>query len=153
MACLFCIATIALVSGLVGVGTLEGIKAGLERLARGEVKVTDDTASTQRLELEVPVPKIRGEREKPGQPPAAVPVAVTVYKKHARVRVQVLTHDVDRREAEAIQDAVAAAAGLRIVHRSSAHEQEVVHEATELLGRTPASEQGVAAREAWQQER
>ena len=153
MVCFFCIATIALISGAVGATTLEGIRAALGQLAKNGVTVADDTPSTQRLELEVAVPEVKtAEDDERRTAPATVPVAVTVYKKHSRVRVQVLTHDVTRREAEAVQDAVVAAAGLTLVHRSNEHEQEVVHEAVERLA---AGDDGATlsqARAAWQQE-
>lgn len=134
MVCFFCIATIALVAGAMGTGTIEAIRAGLEQLSRDGVKVTDDTASTQRLELAVEVPEAARSRTAP-VPAAerAVPVAVTLYKKHGRVRVQVLTHDVTRAQAEAVQDTVLKAAGLTLVHRSDEHEQHVVHDAVERL--------------------
>jgi hypothetical protein len=155
MVCFFCIATIALISGAVGATALEGIRAALEQLAKHGVTLADDTPSTQRLELEVAVPDVASgtEREKPGAAPATVPVAVTVYKKHSRVRVQVLTHDVTRREAEAVQDAVVAAAGLTLVHRSDVHEQDVVHEAVERLAAGDDGATLAQVRSAWQQER
>lgn len=155
MVCFFCIATIALISGAVGATALEGIRAALEQLAKNGVKVADDTPSTQRLELEVTVPEVgpAEERDQPGAAPATVPVAVTIYKKHSRVRVQVLTHDVTRREAEAVQNAVVAAAGLTLVHRSDRHEQDVVHEAVERLAAGDDGATIAQARSAWQQER
>lgn len=154
MVCFFCIATVAMITGAVGASLIEGIRAGLQQLARNGVKVTDDTPSTQRLELEVAVPQVAADaaRRKQGPAPATVPVAVTIYKKHARVRVQVLTHDVTRKEAEAVQDAVVAAAGLRLVHRSDEEEQHLVHDAIERLA--TAESPGDAARvENWQPER
>lgn len=133
MPCFFCVATVALIGSGVAATALEGIRAGLEQLARGAVTVTDDTASTQRLELDVAVPTTSALRGLPGRAPATVPVAVTVYKKHARVRVQVLSHDVTKGEAEAVQDAVVAAAGLHLVHRSRDEEQHAVHDAVDRL--------------------
>ena len=155
MVCFFCIATIALISGAVGASALEGIRAALEQLSKNGVRVEDDTPSTQRLELEVSVPHVQaqGAREKPGSAPATVPVAITVYKKHSRVRVQVLTHDVTRAEAEAVQDAVVAAAGLTLVHRSNEHEQHVVHEAVERLAAGDDGGTLDQVRADWQQER
>lgn len=153
MVCFFCIATIALIGSAVGASAVEGVRAALQQLSKNGVTLADDTPSTQRLELEVAVPEVAGEREKPGSPPATVPVAVTVYKKHNRVRVQVLTHDVTRREAEAVQDAVVAAAGLTLVHRSNEHEQEVVHEAVERLAAGDDGATLAQVRAAWQQER
>jgi hypothetical protein len=154
MVCMFCIATIALISGAAGVSALEGIRAGLQQLSKSGVTVTDDTPSTQRLELEVAVPPVESRtaaRDGARATVTSVPVAVTVYKKHGRVRVQVLTHDVGRREAEAVQDAVVAAAGLTLVHRSDEHEQEMVHDAMERLTHAESAAEG--ARSAWQAER
>jgi hypothetical protein len=52
-----------------------------------------------------------------------------VYKKHKRVRVQVMTHDLTRAEAEAVEDLIAATLELRIVDRSDAHDEQKVREA------------------------
>jgi hypothetical protein len=133
MPCFFCIAVGAAVAAGVGSSVLEGIASALGKLATAGVTVTDDTVSTQRLELRVAVPKRSGKRELPGPAPADVPVAVTVYKKHGRVRIQVLTHDVDRVEAQRVQDVLAEAMGMTIVHRATDTEQHVVHEAVERL--------------------
>lgn len=154
MVCFFCIATIALIGGAVTATALEGIRSALDQLSKNGVTLADDTASTQRLELEVTVPQMNDdERDKPGTAPATVPVAVTIYKKHRRVRVQVLTHDVTRREAEAVQDAVVAAAGLQVVHRSTPEEQEIVHEAVDRLAAGDDAATLNDVRTAWQQER
>ena len=58
-----------------------------------------------------------------------MPVSVTVYKQHKRVRIQVLTHDLSRAEAEAVEDMLARVLELRIVDRAEAHDEEKVREA------------------------
>jgi hypothetical protein len=46
---------------------------------------------------------------------------VTGYKQHSRIRIQILTHALPRAVAEAVENHLAAAAGLRIVSRADAH--------------------------------
>ena len=58
-----------------------------------------------------------------------VPVAVTVYKDYGRVRIQVLTHDISREDAEKLEDMLAEALGLKIVDRSDEHDEEKEREA------------------------
>lgn len=155
MPCFFCIAVGGVIAAAVAGSVVDTVRNALSQVAVGPVRVVDDNNEhTQRIELDVPVPPLPAEREKPGPRPAAVPVAVTVYPRYKRVRVQVLTHEVDRREAEAVQDVIVRALGMQVVHRSDHHEQQVVHEAIEELHRQPTAE-GVAApsRQALQEER
>ena len=86
-------------------------------MAAAPVRRTVDSASAAGFETTVRF----GGRE--------VPVAVTVYKKYKRVRIQVLTHELSRAEAEAVEDLVARALDLTIVDRSDAHDEEKVREA------------------------
>ena len=47
-----------------------------------------------------------------------VPVAVTLYKQHARARIQILTHALSPTQVERLQDEIAMAIDGRIVDRS-----------------------------------
>jgi hypothetical protein len=60
-----------------------------------------------------------------------VPVAVTVLKEATRVRIQVLTHDISRPDAEKLENQLADALQVRIVERSSAETEAKVREAME----------------------
>lgn len=112
MPCIFCIAVFAMLAGAVTTAVLDQLEERLVQAAGGgPVRRAVDTGSVTKFEFSVPVP---------GQVQAA-PVAVTVYKQHKRIRIQVLTHALSRAAAEAVEDRVAAAAGLRIVSRSDAH--------------------------------
>jgi len=151
MACFFCVAAGVLVATGIAGAAVDAVASALEAVAsRGDVRKTDETSTQVRYEMSVPA-AVAGA----GLPPQAhVPVVVTVYPRHQRVRVQVLTHDVDRRQAEAVQDVVVRALGATVVHRSDAHEHDVVHHAQETLGRAAASEGVVAepptAAERWE---
>jgi len=57
-----------------------------------------------------------------------VPVNLTVYKKQQRVRIQVMTHDVTREEAQQIQAMVAQAAQLEVLGGSDPASEAIVHE-------------------------
>lgn len=130
MACFFCVAAGVLVATGVAGTAVDAVSSALEKVAaRGQVRKTDQTATQVRYEMDVP-----GESAGKGlEPGVVVPVVVTLYPRHQRVRVQVLTHDVDRRQAEAVQDVVVGALGATVVHRSDAHEHDVVHHAQEML--------------------
>lgn len=142
MACFFCVAAGVLVATGVAGAAVDAVASALEAVAsRGEVRKSDETASQVRYEMSVPA-----EAAGAGMPRGAdVPVVVTVYPRYQRVRVQVLTHDVDRRQAEAVQDVVVRALGATVVHRSDAHEHDVVHHAQESLGRSPSEAEAAAA--------
>jgi hypothetical protein len=122
--CIFCIAVFALLVGAITTAVLDQLEAGLSSLAEGPVRRSVDSASVARFELSVPV-RGRGAVSRA----RAVPVAVTVYKRHKRVRIQVLTHALTRAEAEAIEDLIAQALRLEIVDRSDAHDEQKVREA------------------------
>lgn len=153
MPCYFCM----LVGGLIATGVagavLDQMRSKLDGLATDGVRETQSTSSTVVLELSVPVPRLAGRREVAGKPPEAVPVAVTVYKRARRVRVQVLTHDVTRREAEAVEDAVAKALGMTVAHRSGEAQQQMVHDAIAHSDVEATTSSAVAEPAAWQEER
>ena len=142
MACFFCVAAGVLVATGVAGAAVDAVSSALEKVAsRREVRKTDETATQVRYELDVAAEAVGA-----GLPPeAVVPVVVTVYPRHSRVRVQVLTHDVDRRQAEAVQDVVVGALGAEVVHRSDEHVHDVVHHAQASL--RASSPRGVAITE------
>ena len=138
MPCIFCLAVFAMLAGAVTTLVLDQMEARLATVAAGPIERSVDSASVAKFETTVRL----GRHE--------VPVAVTVYKKYRRVRIQVLTHELSRAEAEAVEDMVAAALDLRIVDRSDAHDEEKVRaafgvDAEEL---TLPAEEAVAADEA-----
>jgi hypothetical protein len=120
MPCIFCIAVFAMLAGAVTTAVLDQLEERLAAVAGGPVARTVDTGSVVKFEFSVPAPVVPGVSV-PADVAAAVPVAVTVYKQHARIRIQILTHALPRAVAEAVEDRLAAAAGLRIVARADAH--------------------------------
>jgi hypothetical protein len=117
MPCIFCIAVFALLAGAVTTAVLDQLETRLTAAAAGPVQRTTDTGSVTRFEFTVTPPGLKI----PRNAERMVPVAVTVYKQQKRIRIQVLTHDLPRPTAEAVEDYVASAAGLHILHRSDAH--------------------------------
>jgi hypothetical protein len=120
MPCVFCLAVFALFAGAVTTAVLDQMEARLASVATGPVTRTVDSESVAVLETSVVLPG-RGGR--------SIPVNVTVYKKHQRIRIQVMTHDLTRAEAEAVENLIAQALELRIVTRSDAHDERKVREA------------------------
>jgi DNA-binding protein YbaB len=118
--CIFCLAVFAMLAGTVTTLVLDQMEARLSAVAASPVRRTVDSASAATFETTVRL----GGRE--------VPVAVTVYKKVKRVRIQVMTHELTRAEAEAVEDLVARALDLRIVDRSDAHDEEKVRAAFDV---------------------
>ena len=116
MVCIFCIAVLAIVAGALTAASVDEIE---EQLAdKGEVTRVSDTESVARFEVTVDV----GRKE--------APVAVTLYKEHSRVRIQILTHELSPEEAEKLEDELAEAIGAKIVERSSpeAEAEDHTHE-------------------------
>jgi hypothetical protein len=127
MPCIFCLAVFGLVAGAITAAVLERMQQQLEEVAATPVRRAVDTDSTAVYETTVSTPEVPG-----AQKVAAgkqVPVRVTVYKKHRRVRVQVMTHEISRAEAEAVEDKLADALDLDIVDRSDAHDEQAVRRA------------------------
>jgi hypothetical protein len=54
---------------------------------------------------------------------------LTVYKRYGRARIQVLTHQLQRAQAQALQQRVAALAGLQIIEWSNPQTEQKVHDA------------------------
>ena len=118
MPCIFCLAVFAMFAGAITTAVLDGMESRLASVSREPVRRVVDSASVTRFDTTVASPS--------GGP---VPVSVTVYKQHKRVRIQVLTHDLTRAEAEAVEDMLARVLELRIVDRSDAHDEEKVRDA------------------------
>jgi hypothetical protein len=123
MPCIFCLAVFAILVGALTTAALDQIEAKLATVATEPVLRSVDSESVIKFETSVPIPGGRGWKSR------SVPVAVTIYKKHKRVRIQVLTHDLTRAEAEAVEDLIAATLELRIVDRSDAHDEQKVRAA------------------------
>lgn len=117
MPCIFCIAVFAMLAGAITTTVLDQLEARLSAAADSPVRRTIDTGSATKFEFTVPGPSARAALHLP----AAVPVAVTVYKQHRRARIQILTHALDKATCEAVEDHVAAVAGLQIISRADAH--------------------------------
>ena len=123
MPCIFCIAVFAVLAGALTSAVVDQLEARLGTIVEGPVDRLVDSASVAKFELTVPIPKAHGMGTR------AIPVNVTVYKKHGRVRIQVMTHDLTRAEAEALEDLIARTLELTIVDRSDAHDEQKVREA------------------------
>lgn len=124
MPCIFCLAVFALFAGAITALVVDQLEARIASVATEPVHRTVDSESAVTFETSVAVP---------GAPHRIVPVTITVYKKHRRVRIQVRTHEVSRAEAEAVEDLLAQVLELTIVDRSDAHDEAKVREAFEEL--------------------
>jgi hypothetical protein len=119
MVCIFCIAVLVLVGGALTAQHLDKMEKGLaERADGGRVRRSVDTDAVVKWELSVKIAK------------RSIPVAVTVFKDLGRARIQILTHELTREEAEQVENSLAAALGATVIDRSDpAHEDLVQHEA------------------------
>jgi septal ring factor EnvC (AmiA/AmiB activator) len=117
MPCIFCIAVVTAVVAQAGAGIADLLADRLRTVTADPVERTADTGSVARLETAVPLDG------------RSVPVALTLYKAHGRVRIQVLSHELSRDDAEKLQNLVAEACGLQIVERSSPEGEQVVRSA------------------------
>jgi hypothetical protein len=106
MPCIFCIAVLAMVGGTIATAALDKIQDSLAKKSGNPVARTSDTESATKLETTF---NVGGQQ---------VPVAVTLYRLHARARIQVLTHALSAPQVERLQDEIAAAIDGRIVDRS-----------------------------------
>ena len=130
MPCVFCIAVFMTLAGQVTSAVVDQIAAKLDQKANGPVRRTSDTESVSKLEADI---EVAGKQ---------VPVALTVFKETKRVRIQVMSHDVSREDAEKLQNMLADVLDLRIVDRSDAESEAKVrhaheHTATEASANTP----------------
>jgi hypothetical protein len=120
MPCIFCIAVVGALAAQAAGSLADALAERLRTVARGPVDVTADTGSVSRLEAVV--------EDGDG---VRAPVAVTLYKAHDRVRIQVLTHDLDHEAAHKLQNHLAEVCGLTIVDRSTPETEAPVRAATE----------------------
>jgi hypothetical protein len=134
MPCFFCIAVFVMLAGSITGAVIEQIRNNVARVSSTPPVIAADSASSSRIEMTVHGP--RG---------LQVPVNLTVYKKQQRVRIQVMTHDVTREEAQQIQYMVAQAAQLQIVGGSDPASEAIVHE---TLANHAREHQEQAARQA-----
>jgi len=136
MPCIFCIAVFAMIAGAVTTAVLDELQGKLDTVASTPVRRTVDSGSVAKYEFDVA----------PRKSAPAVPVTLTVFKAHKRVRLQVLTHALPREQVQALEDRVAAAAGLTIVDRSTAEDEAPVREV--LDGPAVEQDSGQAVRRA-----
>jgi hypothetical protein len=117
--CIFCIAAFVMIAGAVSAGAVDKMAEDLGKVAEGPLRKLAETESVVKWELEVRLGR------------QLVPVAVTVYKEHGRVRIQILTHELSKKEAEELEDKLADVLGARVLSRSTEDEERKVHEASE----------------------
>ncbi len=116
MVCIFCIAVFALVAGAITAERLDKIEEKLNEKSVDGVERTVDSESVARYELTVAVDGKEAE------------VSVTVFKDANRVRIQVITHNLTRKEVEHLEDELAEALEADIVERSDPeHEASAQH--------------------------
>jgi Ni/Co efflux regulator RcnB len=114
MPCIFCIAVIAMIAGAMAAGAVDQVEDGLADKAAGTLRRAADTDTVTKWDLTVKV----GSR--------SVPLAVTLFKDHGRVRVQKLLREI----CEAI--------GAKMVSQSSPDDQahtEADHDAEPAVER------------------
>ena len=83
----------------------------------------------------------------------SVPVAVTLYKDHKRVRIQILTHTLGREEIEKLEDELAEALEAKVVERSDEESEEPARHAHEHAGTAEEASKEKAERATPQAER
>jgi hypothetical protein len=84
-----------------------------------------------------------------GAGPATAPVVLTVYKRYGRARIQVLTHQLQRAQAQALQQRVAALAGLQIVEWSNPQTEQKVRDAIDAEAATQPATPGAQQPRPW----
>lgn len=115
MPCIFCVAVLMLIAGALTSEHLDQAEDSLrEKAEGGRVKRTVDSESVAKFELTVKV----GNK--------SVPVAVTIFKDHKRVRIQVLTHDLSRQELAELEEELADALDAEIVDHADKDRVESV---------------------------
>jgi hypothetical protein len=127
MPCIFCIAVFAMLATAVTTAVLDQLEDRLASEAAGPLR-RSDSGPVARYEFEFPVPPPPG-GPRTGAGPTTAPVVLTVYKRYGRARIQVLTHQLQRAQAQALQQRVAALAGLQIIEWSNPQTEQKVHDA------------------------
>lgn len=139
MPCIFCIAVFAMLATAVTTAVLDQLESRLAAEAAGPVRCTTNSSSVSRFEFDFPVPPSLPDRSGSGKV-AVAPIALTVYKRHGRVRIQVLTHDLQPAQAEALQRRIAELAGLQILAWSNPQTERLVHDAVEATVKAEAAD-------------
>jgi hypothetical protein len=111
MPCIFCIAVIAMIAGAMAAGAVDQVEDGLADKAAGTLRRAADTDTVTKWDLTVKV----GSR--------SVPLAVTLFKDHGRVRVQVLTHELSPQQVQKLLREICEAIGAKMVSQSSPDDQ------------------------------
>lgn len=150
MPCIFCIAVFAILATAVTTAALDQLESRLATEAATPVRRITNSSSVSRFEFEFPVPPLHSGRRRPDKAMTA-PVALTVYKRYGRVRIQVLTHDLQPAQTEALQKRIAALAGLEIVEWSNARTERIVHEAIETESKVEATDPSTLTQRPWPQ--
>jgi hypothetical protein len=147
--CIFCIAVFAMLATAITTAVLDQLESKLAEEAATPVRRTVDSGSVRRLEFDYPVPPLPGVRGR--AKPVTVPVVLTVYKQAGRVRIQVLTHDLERAQTDALQQRIAELAGLRIIDSSDPMSERKVRDAVtaERTGHSDGVE--VSSQRSWPQ--
>jgi hypothetical protein len=101
-----------------------------------------------RYEFEFPVPPPPG-GPRAGAGPATAPVVLTVYKRDGRARIQVLTHQLQRAQSQALQQRIAALAELRIVEWSNPQTEQKVRDAVEAEAAAQPAPTGAPQQRPW----
>jgi hypothetical protein len=117
MPCIFCIAVVALISGAIASTAVDHMENELAKKGTGPVRRAADTDSVTRWELRVR----KGHK--------TVPVAVTLWKDHGRIRIQILSHNLTRAEITELEDEIAETVGAKVVTRSTEEEEARVNQA------------------------
>ena len=126
MPCIFCIAVIAMIAGAMAAGAVDQVEDGLADKAAGTLRRAADTDTVTKWDLTVKV----GSR--------SVPLAVTLFKDHGRVRVQVLTHELSPQQVQKLLREICEAIGAKMVSQSSPDDQahtEADHDAEPAVER------------------
>lgn len=117
MPCIFCIAVLMVIAGALTAEQVDEVEGKLaDKAEGGDVRRSVDSDSVAKFELKVRV----GSK--------SVPVAVTVFKEHGRLRIQVLSHDLDPQEVEELEDELAEALDAEVVDRQDGSAEAEDHQ-------------------------
>ena len=119
MPCIFCIAVFMIVGSAIAGAVADHVEQRLARRAKGAVRRVSESASVAKLEADI---DFEGK---------TVPVALTVFKDHNRVRIQVLTHELTRQQVEKLEDELASLLEAKVVERSDEESEKPVREAVQ----------------------
>jgi hypothetical protein len=126
--CIFCIAVFLIAASVVTAATVDELE---ERLEGATSEPVERAADTDSVTLWNATFEVAGK---------AAPVAITVYKRWGRARIQVLTHELSREQVEELEDRIAELLGLRVVSRSDEKDEEPVRQAQEAEAAARAEE-------------